>query len=354
MTPAMQFAAGGTTPADDDRLAVQFDYMLPAGAIAQRPAHPRTAARLLVDLDPPNAPCHDTIGRLPSHLRAGDVLVVNETRVLPARLTLRKRTGGAAEVFLLEQPDPAEPTQWLALVRPGRRLPPGTVLEASDGTPVVEIGDTHGDEGERRVRLLAEPDAHGEVPLPPYIHEPLADPDRYQTVYARTPGSVAAPTAGLHLTTELLDELRADGIEVHTVDLKVGLGTFKPITADRLADHVMHEERYAVPQATLDACRAASGRVVAVGTTTVRALESAARTGELEGRTDLFITPGFDFRVVDVLLTNFHQPRSSLLVLLSAFAGDARWRSLYETALAEGYRFLSFGDAMLVSRAGPG
>ena len=351
MTPATNFAAGGATPADDDLLAAQFDYMLPQAAIAQKPAEPRTAARLLVDLDPPHPPCHDTIGSLPSHLRAGDVLVVNETRVLPARLSLHKPTGGAAEVFLLEQPDPGEPTRWLALVRPGRRVPPGTVLEAGDGTPVVEVGDGHGDEGERHVRLLADPGSHGAIPLPPYIHEPLADPDRYQTVYARTPGSVAAPTAGLHLTTDLLDEIRANGVGVHTVDLKVGLGTFKPITVDRLADHVMHEERYAVPTPTLDACRAAEGRVVAVGTTTVRALESAARTGHLEGRTDLFITPGFDFRVVDVLLTNFHQPRSSLLVLLSAFAGDARWRALYETALAEGYRFLSFGDAMLISRA---
>jgi S-adenosylmethionine:tRNA ribosyltransferase-isomerase len=284
-------------------------------------------------------------------LRVGDILVVNETRVLPARLALHKATGGAAEVFLLEQPDPADPMRWLALVRPGRRLPPGTVLGAADGTPVVEVGETQGPDGERVVRLLTDPTAHGAVPLPPYIHEPLADPDRYQTVYARTPGSVAAPTAGLHLTTELLDELRAAGVDVHTVDLKVGLGTFKPITADRIGDHVMHEERYAVPAATLEACRRATGRVVAVGTTTVRALESAASTGELEGRTDLFITPGFDFQLVDVLLTNFHQPRSSLLVLLSAFAGQARWRRLYELALAEGYRFLSFGDAMLISRA---
>ena len=352
MTPATHFAAGGTTPAGDDLLAAQFDYMLPQAAIAQKPVEPRTAARLLVDLDPARQePDHDTIGNLTRHLRAGDVLVVNETRVLPARLTLRKRTGGAAEVFLLEQPDPADPVRWLALVRPGRRLPAGTILEAADGTPVVEVGEPHGEDGERHVRLLADPGPHGEVPLPPYIHEPLADPDRYQTVYARTPGSVAAPTAGLHLTADLLEEIRAKGVDVRTVDLKVGLGTFKPITADRLADHVMHEERYAVPAETMEACRAATGRVVAVGTTSVRALESAARTGELEGRTDLFISPGFEFQVVDVLLTNFHQPRSSLLVLLSAFAGDDRWRRLYATALAEGYRFLSFGDAMLIARA---
>lgn len=328
-----------------------FDYMLPQAAIAQRPVEPRTAARLLVDLDPANvSPSHDIVGNLTSHLREPDVLVVNETRVLPARLALRKATGGAAEVFLLEQPDPADPTRWRALVRPGRRVPAGTTLLADDGTPVAEVGQATGADGEREIRLLVDPAAHGAVPLPPYITEPLADPDRYQTVYARTPGSVAAPTAGLHLTTELLDRIRAMGVEVHTVDLKVGLGTFRPITADRVGDHVMHEERYAVPEATLEACRRTNGRVVAVGTTTVRALESAARTGELEGRTDLFITPGFEFRAVDVLLTNFHQPRSSLLVMLSAFAGHDRWRRLYEIALAEGYRFLSFGDAMLVSR----
>ena len=332
-------------------MAAQFDYMLPHGAIAQRPCEPRSAARLLVDVSPGGgAPVHDTVGNLADHLRRGDVLVVNETRVLPARLLLRKPTGGAAEVFLLEQEDPGDPTAWRALVRPGRRLQPGTRLVADDGTPVAEVGDVVGEDGERHVRLLGDPDVHGSVPLPPYIHEPLADPERYQTVYARSPGSVAAPTAGLHLTVEVLDAVRALGVEVHTVDLKVGLGTFKPISTDRLTDHVMHEERYAVPAATLEACRAATGRVVAVGTTTVRALESAARTGELEGRTDLFITPGFDFQVVDVLLTNFHQPRSSLLVLLSAFAGQERWRRLYDVALGEGYRFLSFGDAMLVAR----
>ena len=353
MTPATHFAADGPTPADGDVVAAQFDYMLPEGAIAQRPVEPRSAARLLVDVesDPLQPPGHDTVGNLARYLRAGDVLVVNETRVLPARLRLRKATGGAAEVFLLEQEDPGDLTRWRALVRPGRRLPAGTVLAAEDGTPVAEVGEVADEDGERHVRLLADPEAHGSVPLPPYIHEARADPDRYQTVYARTPGSVAAPTAGLHLTVELLDEVRALGVEVHSVDLKVGLGTFRPITADRLGDHVMHDERYAVPAATLEACRRTTGRVVAVGTTSVRALESAARSGELEGRTDLFITPGFEFRVVDVLLTNFHQPRSSLLVLLSAFAGQARWRKLYEVALAEGYRFLSFGDAMLVSRA---
>ena len=301
-----------------------------------------------MDLDPAAPPAHRTVADLPSLLAPGDVLVVNETRVLPARLALHKRTGGAAEVFLLER-EPAG--TWLALVRPGRRLPPGTELVGGDGAAVVRVGERLDDaEGTRRVVLVGEPAEHGTIPLPPYIHEPLADPGRYQTVYARTEGSVAAPTAGLHLTEEVLAAVRERDVTVHTVDLAVGLGTFRPLGSDDLDTHHMHEERYAVPEATLAACAEATGRVVAVGTTTLRALESAAVTGALEGRTDLFIRPGFDFRVVDVLLTNFHQPRSTLLVLLSAFAGHARWQERYAEALAEGYRFLSFGDAMLVSR----
>ncbi len=336
--------------------AADFDYLLPEAAIAQHPVEPRSAARMLVDLGPGDLPEHATVEALPDFVRAGDVVVVNETRVLPARLSLFKKSGGAAEVFLLEA-DGTRPDgrHWTALVRPGRRLPPGTVLIDEAGTPVVEIeavvaGD---DEGRRQVRLLADLGEHGTVPLPPYIHEPLADPERYQTVYARTAGSVAAPTAGLHLTDDVLDEVRSRGVEVHTVDLAVGLGTFRPITVDDLGDHTMHEERYAIPPSTLDACRAArgnGGRVVAIGTTTVRALESAAARNALEGRTDLFIQPGFTFQMVDVLLTNFHLPKSSLLVMLSAFAGHERWQRLYEVALAEGYRFLSFGDCMLVSR----
>src|SRR4051794_35832491 len=330
VSPATHFAASRGSPAPGDGLAPQFDYNLPNSAIAQQPVEPRSAARLLVDLDGAGAtgPQHRTVADLPDLLERGDVLVVNETKVLPARLQLTKRTGGAAEVFLLEQTDPADLTRWTALVKPGRRLPAGTTLYDGE-TPVVVV-ETGPGGSERTVRLLDEPERHGTVPLPPYIHEPLADPDRYQTVYARTPGSVAAPTAGLHLTDDVLDALRAKGVDVRTVDLKVGLGTFRPLQSESLDDHVMHEERYDVPQATLDACREATGRVVAVGTTSMRALESAALTGELTGRTDLFIRPGFAFRVVDVLLTNFHQPRSTLLVLLSAFAGDDRWRRLYD------------------------
>lgn len=341
-----------------------YDYDLPAEAIAQHPVEPRSSARLLVATAGDQVE-HRTVADLPSLLAPGDVLVLNETKVLPARLRLRKATGGEAEVLLLE-PATADPAagEWLALVRPGRRLPPGTdlyappVAEAADpaeaGPPVVTVGAQVDADGTRCVRLHdpAVLDVHGAVPLPPYITEPLADADRYQTVYARLPGSVAAPTAGLHLTDEVLDACRRRGVDVVTVDLKVGLGTFKPIAVADVADHVMHEERYAVPTETLARChaaRAAGGRVVAVGTTSVRALESAAR-GEPQGRTRLFITPGFDFRLVDVLLTNFHTPKSSLLVLLAAFVGTARWRSLYDEALANGYRFLSFGDAMLVAR----
>jgi S-adenosylmethionine:tRNA ribosyltransferase-isomerase len=209
-------------------------------------------------------------------------------------------------------------------------------------------------DGRRRVRLLNDATdllaACGTVALPPYIREPLADPERYQTVYADQPGSVAAPTAGLHLTDEVLARCRERGAAVHDVDLAVGLATFRPLDGGRVEDHVMHTERYRVPASTMAACRRAE-RVIAVGTTTVRALETAAATGEMEGESRLFIRPGFRFAVVDALMTNFHLPRSSLLVLLEAFCGP-RWRTLYDEALRHGYRFLSFGDAMLVGKEG--
>jgi S-adenosylmethionine:tRNA ribosyltransferase-isomerase len=328
----------------------EYDYALPPQAIAQEPVEPRSAARLLVATDPAGSVAHGTVAGLPELLAPGDVVVVNDTKVIPARLRLRKATGGAVEVLLL---DPAGAGAWEALVKPSRRVPPGTVLYAGD-EPVVEAG-AYLDGGRRQVvlcqtdeRVLAR---HGAVALPPYIHRDLADPARYQTVYANHPGSVAAPTAGLHLTEEVLAAIRARGIPVVGVDLTVGLDTFRPITASNLDDHVMHSERYAVPDETVAAC-ADADRVVAIGTTTVRALESAAAgpgAAVTEGRTTLFIRPGYTFRAVDVLLTNFHMPKSSLLVLLAAFAGD-RWRALYDTALASGYRFLSFGDAMLVAR----
>jgi S-adenosylmethionine:tRNA ribosyltransferase-isomerase len=330
---------------------------LPPAAIAQTPAEPRHSARLLDALDPTGAVHHRRVSDLPELVGPGDVVVVNDSRVIPARLRLAKRTGGAAEVMLLEA-DAADPSQrtWSALVRPGRRLPPGTRLVPAGGTEaveVIEVGERIDDEGRRRVTFLTEPAAVlarcGEMALPPYIHRPLEQPERYQTVYARRPGSVAAPTAGLHLTTPVLDAVQASGAQVHAVDLEVGLATFRPVSATRAEDHVMHHERYSVPAETWHACCQAR-RVIAVGTTTVRALESAAVTGRMEGSTELFIRPGFAFRVVDVLLTNFHLPRSTLLLLLEAFGGP-RWRDIYAAALAAGYRFLSFGDAMIVARS---
>ncbi|MGF1598237.1 MAG: tRNA preQ1(34) S-adenosylmethionine ribosyltransferase-isomerase QueA [Acidimicrobiales bacterium] len=323
-----------------------FDYELPAERIAQEPAEPRDAARLLVDRGDDVA--HHRVADLDRLLEPGDLLVVNDTRVQPARLELTKLTGGRVEVLLLEPT--GHHRRWEALVRGGRRVRPGVVLTAGvDGPPVVVVGDDLGD-GRRLVELLADDvmDRVGRIPLPPYIHRQLDDDERYQTVYANRPGSVAAPTAGLHLTPDLLDRLERRGIDVVRVELQVGLGTFRPITVERVTDHHMHHERYRVEPEVWDRVRSAAC-VVAVGTTVVRTLESVARSGDLEASTDLFISRGFRWQVVDRLLTNFHVPRSSLLVLVDAFVGD-RWRHLYRVALDEGYRFLSFGDAMLLDR----
>ncbi len=327
-----------------------FAYDLPEAAIAQTPIEPRDAARLLVDRGAGDRPEDRTVADLPSLVRPGDLLVVNDTRVIPARLRLAKPTGGAVEVLLAERTGDRE---WTALVRPGRRVPPGTVLH-QDGAAVAVVGDAVGD-GERRVRLLGVEDplalVHrlGSLPLPPYITTALDDPERYQTVFARRPGSAAAPTAGLHLTPNVLDRCVAAGANVAHIDLEVGLGTFAPIRAEHVEDHIVHTERYVIPETTVHAVGRAQ-RVIAVGTTVVRTLESWAATGRTEGPTDLFIRRGHQFALVDVLLTNFHVPRSSLLVLVDAFIGD-RWRDLYATALERGYRFLSFGDAMLLERA---
>lgn len=333
-----------------------FDYDLPDAAIAQVPRQPRDAARLLVDRGPAATPDHRTVADLPALVGPGDVVVVNETRVLPARLHLRKPTGGAVEVLLVEDLGDG---RWEALVRPSRKIPPGAELVAGADLTVV-VGERLAD-GRRAVEvrtpdLLVALGRHGAVPLPPYIAGEVEDPERYQTVYAARPASVAAPTAGLHLTEAVLDGIVAAGARVATVELVVGIGTFRPITAEMVTDHHMHGERYVVPAATWDLVehtRRDGGRVVAVGTTTVRALESVARTGRLTDRTELFLSPGEPIHVVDVLLTNFHLPRSSLLVLVETFAGP-HWRDLYGTALADGYRFLSFGDAMLLGRSGTG
>lgn len=252
-------------------------------------------------------------------------------------------------MFLLH---PGPDDVWEALVKPSRRVAPGTALVSESGEPVFVVGDDLG-EGRRRISSMTAMSVadvaqeFGEMPLPPYIDVALDDPDRYQTVYANRTGSAAAPTAGLHFTPELLAAVEAAGAEVHRVELQVGLGTFRPVVAENVADHQMHGEHFVVPESTWAACQAAD-RVLAVGTTATRALESAAR-GALTGETDLFIRPGYDWQVVDALLTNFHLPKSSLLVMLSAFCGP-QWRELYQEALERGYRFLSFGDAMLVER----
>ena len=331
-----------------------FDYELPDSRIAQTPIEPRDAARLLVDRG--DHVEHRHVTDLPELLRAGDLLVLNETRVIPARLRLRRPTGGSAEVLLLEALD-GERRRWEALARPGGKLRVGEVL-TQDGVELVRMGErtAAGDTFEVEIIADGEPlellDLHGEMPLPPYIGTRLEDPDRYQTVFANEPGSAAAPTAGLHLTTQVFDRLAERGVQVATVELVVGLDTFQPISTDDPLDHPMHTERYRVPETTwkaAQAARAAGGRVVAVGTTAVRALESAAARRSLSGRTDIFIHEGFDWQVVDVLMTNFHLPKTTLLMMIDAFIGS-RWRDLYDEALDGDYRFLSFGDAMLLER----
>jgi S-adenosylmethionine:tRNA ribosyltransferase-isomerase len=305
----------------------ELEYELPPELIAQHPAEHRDASRLLVYDRKTREIRHRVFSELPDELH-GELVVVNDTRVVPARLRLDRPRG---EVLLLERVSDAE---WEALARPTRRLKAG---ETYGPVQMLE----HLGEGRWRVRLLdAEP--HGETPLPPYITEPLADPQRYQTVYADETGSAAAPTAGLHFTPELLRRL-----DVERVTLHVGLDTFRPVTEATLDEHRIHGERYTVEPSAWKRI-AAAPRVLAVGTTTVRTLETVARTGELHGRTELFVTPGFAFRRVDALLTNFHLPRSTLLALVMAFAGVEETRALYATAVDERYRFYSFGDAMLI------
>ncbi len=329
----------------------EFDYELPEDRIAQTPIEPRDAARLLVDRGN-RSPDHHHVRDLPDILRPGDLLVVNETRVIPARLRLHRVSGGAAEVLLLEPWD-ADRRTWEALVRPGAKLRVGEQLFAGD-QPLVRMGERTPAGDTFWIELIGDDDPvvlldrYGEMPLPPYISAELGDPERYQTVFAREPGSSAAPTAGLHFTSELFDRLAERGIALATVELVVGLDTFQPISTDDPLDHPMHTERYRVPPETTLACTDAE-RVVAVGTTAVRALESAAILGEGSGRTDLFIHRGFDWQVVDLMMTNFHLPKTTLLMMIDAFVGP-RWRALYETALANDYRFLSFGDAMLLDR----
>ena len=310
--------------------SAELEYDLPSELIAQEPLEPRDQSRLLVYERSTGAMRHRLFAELPDEL-GGELVVVNDTRVVPARLTLRRASGGAAEVLLVEQLD-REGT-WEGLARPSRKLKAGERLGP------VELLESLG-EGRWRLRLTGEPE--GEAPLPPYITTPLGDPARYQTVYADEAGSAAAPTAGLHFTPELLER-----VDVERVTLHVGLDTFRPLTADTLEGHELHGERYSV-QPDAWARIEAANRVLAVGTTTVRVLETLARGAPLAGRTELFVTPGFEFRRVDALLTNFHLPRSTLLALVMAFAGVAETRRVYEAAIAERYRFYSFGDAMLI------
>jgi S-adenosylmethionine:tRNA ribosyltransferase-isomerase len=305
----------------------ELEYDLPAELIAQRPESRRDQSRLLVHDRVSGEVHHRTFAELPDVI--GDVLVVvNDTRVVPARIPIERPRG---EVLLLERV--GENGLWEGLARPTRRLHPGR--RYGDIELLEHLG-----EGRWRLRLHGEP--HGETPLPPYITEPLADPERYQTVYAREEGSAAAPTAGLHFTPELLARL-----DVERVTLHVGLDTFRPVTVDDLAEHELHGERYQADARAWDRIRTAP-RVLAVGTTTVRVLETLARGARLEGRTDLFVTPGFEFRRVDALLTNFHLPRSTLLALVMAFVGVDETRALYREAIERRYRFYSFGDAMLI------
>ena len=308
----------------------ELDYDLPPDLIAQRPLERRDASRLLVYERATGEVRHRRFRDLRREIDEEDLVVVNDTRVVPGRLRLHRPSGGEAEVLLLEE---REPGLWDALARPSRRLHVGMRMGP------VELVEALGD-GRWRIRLEGEPD--GEAPLPPYITEPLDDPERYQTVYADELGSAAAPTAGLHFTPELLGAL-----DVERVTLHVGLDTFRPITAETLADHELHSERYRVASRAWERIKTAA-RVTAVGTTTVRVLESLARGAPLDGRTRLFVTPGFEFRRTDALVTNFHLPRSSLLALVMAFAGVEETRRLYRTAVEERYRFYSFGDAMLV------
>ena len=310
--------------------ATELEYELPPELIAQQPADPRDASRLLVFNRATGDVRHSRFSDLAGELDAGELVVVNDTRVVPARLRFPRPGGGSAEVLLLE---PVGDGLWEALARPSARLRAGQSLG-----PVELIAPLG--EGRWRVRLEGEP--LGETPLPPYIHEPIDDPERYQTVYAREPGSAAAPTAGLHFTPELLARL-----DVERVTLHVGLDTFRPVTAANLTEHDLLGERYAVSEEAWRRIREAA-HVVAVGTTTVRVLESLARGAPLEGRTELFVTPGFAFRRVDSLLTNFHLPRTTLLALVMAFAGVEKTRELYQIAIENRYRFYSFGDAMLV------
>lgn len=330
-----------------------FDYPLPESSIAQTPAEPRDSSRILVLHRDTGEIEHRIFRDVGEYFRPGDLLVLNQTRVIPARLYARKDTGGRLEILLLRRRDELS---WEALVG-GKGLRVGKIVKVEDG-PQAEILEILN--GSQRLIKFSEPiepyfSKVGNVPLPPYIHEKLSDPERYQTVYAREPGSAAAPTAGLHFTPRLLEELQAKGVKIAYVTLHVGLDTFAPVTEDNPEEHVIHTEWCELSQEIaelINQTKGLGGRVIAVGTTSVRTLESAAaerdRISSYLGPTSLYILPGYAFKIVDVMITNFHLPKSTLLMLVSAFAGQEKILETYKTAIQAGYRFYSFGDAMII------
>jgi S-adenosylmethionine:tRNA ribosyltransferase-isomerase len=336
-----------------------IDYELPQHLIAQHPIEPRDAARLLVDVDLNDSmskPMHRHVSDLVEFVRPGDVVVVNHTRVMPARVLLRRASGGVVEALLLEEKD-SKSAVWESLLRPGGKLKVGEILYSMDDTEFLRVGERTEAGDTFLVQLLGgsvidQLAKYGSMPLPPYITEVLQDAERYQTVFAHDQKSSAAPTAGLHFTPELLQRVRDAGVSICEVELVVGLDTFKPISVDNPLEHLIHTESYRVPQSTMTACNdahARGARVIAIGTTATRALESAAKFGQLEGRTNLFITPGYEWKVVDMMMTNFHMPRTTLLLMIQSFVGT-RWREIYKEAVEREYRMLSFGDAMLLAR----
>ena len=334
-----------------------FDYYLPDELIAQRPITPRDASRLLV-LDRENNQIRDRMFLdITEYFRPDDVLVINDTKVIPARLFgIREHTGARIELLLLKR---IQGDTWETLVKPGKKVRVGDQLVFGEGMLRAEVKDVT-EAGGRIITFVYEGifeeilSELGEMPLPPYIKEKLQDPERYQTVYAREKGSAAAPTAGLHFTPKLLDEIECKGVKVVPILLHVGLGTFRPVSVENIAEHRMHSEFFRIDQEAVNAinqARAKGGRIIAIGTTVVRTLEAAAKGGKLSaksGWTNIFIYPGFRFQVVDLLVTNFHLPKSTLLMLVSAFAGREETLSAYQHAVDDKYRFFSFGDAMLI------
>ncbi|GAB6932321.1 tRNA preQ1(34) S-adenosylmethionine ribosyltransferase-isomerase QueA [Calditerricola satsumensis] len=337
-----------------------YDFDLPEELVAQTPLPDRAESRLLVLHRATGELEHRRFRDVIEYLHPGDTLVLNDTRVMPARLFgVKEGTGAKIEVLLLKD---LGDDRWETLVKPGKRVRPGTVVSFGDGL-LRGVCEGVTDAGGRIFRFQYEGgDFHavlerlGEIPLPPYIRAKLDDPERYQTVYAKKTGSAAAPTAGLHFTRELLDAIAAKGVDIATLTLHVGLGTFRPVTTERVEDHRMHAEYYEVSEACADLLnrtRARGGRIVAVGTTTTRTLETVAQRHDgrfvaESGWTDIFIYPGYRFRAIDALITNFHLPRSTLILLVSAFAGRERILAAYREAIARRYRFFSFGDAMLI------